>query len=74
MIAPNPADDYLIISFANGISYSKMSILEITGKTIQEYNGPLGQKSQIDISELPAGVYLLKLVGNNESIVRFVKK
>lgn len=74
MIAPNPADDYLIISFTNGISYSKMSILEITGKTIQEYNGPLGQKSQIDISELPAGVYLLKLVGNNESIVRFVKK
>jgi hypothetical protein len=51
-----------------------MSIMEITGKTIQEYNGPLGQKSQIDISELPAGVYLLKLVGNSESIIRFVKK
>ncbi|HQK98152.1 MAG TPA: YCF48-related protein [Bacteroidia bacterium] len=74
MIAPNPADDFLNISIANGINYTKLSIMEMTGRTIQEFEGPVSQKTRIDVSQLPAGVYLIKLSGTDDSIVRFVKK
>lgn len=74
MIAPNPADDFLNIIIANGINYTKLSIMEMTGRTIQEFEGTVSQKTHIDVSPLPAGVYLIKLSGTDDSIVRFVKK
>jgi hypothetical protein len=70
-IYPNPASDELTIeSPATGV----LSILNLNGQQllIQEITGP---KTQLDISNLPFGVYLVKLVGEKGvQVGKFVKQ
>ncbi len=73
MIAPNPASDFLNISIANGIHYSKMSITEMNGKLVRELSGEMNGNTKVDVSELTSGIYLIKISGLEECIIRFVK-
>lgn len=73
MVAPNPASDYITLNIANGIAYTKMSIIEATGKILREYSENISGKTKIDVSELSSGIYFIKLTGSSESVIRFIK-
>lgn len=69
---PNPAEDYLTISFPNRLSPG-MDIIDCTGKLVLTFKN-LNSGSRVNISSLPAGIYLLRLVdGNKTHIDRLVK-
>jgi uncharacterized protein len=64
-IYPNPAGDYVTVDYGKGEAPEGISIFSLAGGEVQllqtKNSGP-GQL-EIDISHLPAGVYLLRLRG-----------
>lgn len=64
---PNPAQD--ILNIKTDLSFHTFSIYTIDGSVVKE--GLLGEKSQIDISSLEKGVYLIKL--EDTASLRFIK-
>ncbi len=75
---PNPANDYITVTVHEGTpSRLDMLIFAPTGKKLREMHvmhpGSFFQK-QIDISDLPSGLYLMYLrTGDSYSIAKFVK-
>ena len=68
-VFPNPATDKLRISSEISLKKAIVNIFSISGKLI--YNSTLADNSIININDLPAGVYIIKI--NSESI-NFVDK
>jgi cyanophycinase-like exopeptidase len=68
LVFPNPAADevYLSVSRGGPISYS---ITELTGRTVQA--GWTDTVGRIDISQMPSGIYLVRLL-NGEAAYRLV--
>jgi hypothetical protein len=67
-IWPNPAEEKINIQTDKKIT--QISIIDLNGKTLQ-----VNQSKQIDISALPAGIYILKCNFDNRTIRRkFIKK
>jgi hypothetical protein len=66
-IFPNPVSDLLNISFSEEIQYSKISILDICGKTIKEYEANNSKDFTIKIAELSNGIYFVNISTNDES-------
>lgn len=73
-IYPNPATTVLNL-YSTGISDFELSILDITGKVI-ESDKMSDQRFTIDVSDLPSGVYMLRLVSDTgaSKTVKFVKR
>jgi len=73
---PNPASDYLTVTFGATKEKTMVSIVDITGKTVFSSNvNATSQKAmlQIDITDLAAGVYYLKATsGSQQSSKEFV--
>lgn len=70
-VYPNPATDLLYISHG-GLSGLLFAIYSVEGKRLIE--SVFGHKADtVDISNLPAGIYVLKIFGNDGGAVRFVK-
>ena len=72
-VYPNPASN--LLNLENTSSEQIVSIYDITGKTVKEVS--LGSSnSQINISELKQGLYIIKVMDNNDNmnIVKFIKK
>jgi len=68
-IFPNPSQDVLYI---NGINIKKLSVTDVKGKTILEQKN---SSNQIRIKELTTGIYFLKIVSKNNTIItkKFIK-
>ncbi len=75
-LAPNPATSELTISFTSEINkITKVSIMDVLGKTI--YNSEIneGKAVIIPIIELSNGIYFVKIEqGKNYTIKKFVKE
>jgi hypothetical protein len=74
-IYPNPANEVLNIdltAISNKIEVA--NILDITGRIIKSYSAKSASVNSINISQLPSGVYFVKIVTtDNEYVKRFVK-
>jgi Secretion system C-terminal sorting domain len=69
-IYPNPALNQLTIE--TELATSKVSIVDLTGKTITTINR---QTKQIDVAYLPSGIYFIKITTDEKTITRkFVKQ
>lgn len=64
-IFPNPANESITIEFAENIDNGTFAdIYSIEGKLIKQV--PIKQKkTEINISSLPAGIYIVEIAGNN---------
>ncbi|HVA99574.1 MAG TPA: T9SS type A sorting domain-containing protein, partial [Bacteroidia bacterium] len=74
-IFPNPANDKINIVYNAGTGTVNYNILNVLGQSIS--HGAFGNSSnnQLDVSKLPAGIYFLKLIRNNNVVVgKFVKE
>lgn len=67
---PNPVEDLLIIESAD-LTISSMDLLNVNGRLIRSYADP---SQQINVSDLPAGVYFLRVQAvEGVGVKRFVK-
>ena len=68
---PNPAEDYLIIESNN--NYTSIEIIDLNGRIVFQHLSVLNNK--IDVSNLPSGLYFLKLIDKeNIGVQKFIKK
>lgn len=67
---PNPVSDVLNITSTSAVA--KIAVYNITGQKVLESNGG----SQVNVSQLASGVYLIKLSDENNNILtkKFIKK
>ncbi len=71
---PNPAHDYLNLKVPKELQSSKVDIMSASGQVLQSFNLNNNQKL-LQISQLPAGVYLLRIQSKeNQSLEKFVKQ
>ena len=71
VLFPNPSNDY----FAINTNTSKVDIYSLTGQLVKSYaNQSIG--SQFDISDLKIGVYMVKILDNNNRVktTRLIKQ
>ena len=70
LIYPNPANDFLNIIIPDcDDCIGKFIIFDISGKEV--YSENLNQNSnQISLSEMNSGIYIVKVITNNEIIVK----
>lgn len=60
MVYPNPVRDYIKIEYLNDFSGQSIDIYSIDGRLVETFP-EASQQTQIDISSLNSGVYLIKL-------------
>ncbi len=73
-IYPNPVSSELNINIADK-RFTKVTITDVNGKILGRYNlNANGALSTINLSTFPKGIYLLKLIGNSDQLVRKVIK
>ncbi len=73
-VFPNPTKDKLTVSFEPA-KYTSLALSSVDGKVLRTV--PLNQQQDsltIDLSTYPTGVYLIRLIGTKESIVKKVVK
>jgi hypothetical protein len=63
-IYPNPTSGLLYISHESNVELSSVRVFDLTGHLIKENLNPRNQTS-FDVSELPSGFYILKLVSSS---------
>ena len=62
---PNPADDKITLEGINAINISQVSIVNSSGKIY-----PINiQQKQIDVSALPAGIYIIQLLIDEQTYI-----
>ena len=71
---PNPATDKVRIEIAEGQIPSQLSIMNLNGQAVLTCQ-MINPKTQIDISNLPVGIYFLRLTNDKMMEVgKFVKQ
>ena len=73
---PNPADNQVIISNQTKQSITKVVILDMSGKLVQEVNlNNALVENPISIKHLPTGTYLVQIMGEKQTVIKkLVKK
>lgn len=65
-VYPNPAIDYIMITDNENVS--KVWIYNVLGKRVKAYNVE-SSGMKFDIRDLPRGMYIVRLIDNNEELV-----
>lgn len=66
-VFPNPSSDILNLNYPAEIEIQNIELMDIVGKTIKAFSNPV---SIIDVSDLPAGNYLLRIETNQGLAVK----
>src|SRR5690606_23822341 len=70
-IYPNPVKDVLNISNSNGAEINSLTIVDINGRTVKQINSNI---SQINISDLNAGVYFVNINSTEGNLTKKIVK
>lgn len=74
-VYPNPADNVLNISSKNNISLNQVQLTDLNGRIVKNVNTESISTAQINIGELNAGVYFLKVTSAQGSgTTKIIKK
>ena len=75
-ILPNPAQHEINVYFGNNINTTtKLTVMDIVGKSVAEINVNEGNMVTIPLSDLSSGVYFMKVQqGKNTVIKKFIKE
>lgn len=75
LVYPNPASTALTIDAGNNNSLQNLKVFDILGKELIRKENMSGSQTQLNVAELPAGIYLLQLNSQEGVFVtRFVKQ
>jgi hypothetical protein len=66
-IYPNPASDFLNVELNGKVDLLRAELLNTMGQVLRQvkYTSLHGDLIRLDVSDLPAGVYFVRLVGND---------
>lgn len=69
-IGPVPADNILYVNYttANNTGSSIVSVINMNGKTVLSED--INSGTELNVSGLPSGVYMVKLTNNKESLIK----
>jgi hypothetical protein len=72
-VYPNPAIDYITVTVENGSRVGTISIYNMIGSLVkvEEING---NEKEVDISDLPAGSYIISVEDEKEPITKQIIK
>ena len=66
---PNPASNFIQIDFQHPLSEYHISLFDMQGNIRVSSVLPAGRKqTRLDVSDLPLGIYLLKVMNNNQCV------
>ena len=72
-IFPNPANDLIRISLDNmSLEKIRISLIDLTGKTIIDQFYPGNNEVSLQVGNLPRGYYFLRIIAKDEAITRRV--
>ncbi len=77
VIYPNPANNFIQLKYiGKALSNVEVKIFDILGKNVLTKNVNLTQSDEqtIDISSLPKGIYVIKILGNDFSSSKLITK
>jgi hypothetical protein len=79
ILSPNPATNYITISSHNDLKpliLKKISVLNITGKEVLSAKEKVELPLEINVSDLPSGMYFVRVTGadNSSFTSKFIKK
>ncbi|WP_395061583.1 T9SS type A sorting domain-containing protein [Flavobacterium sp.] len=72
-VYPNPTSGIVTVS-SNDIAINNIQITDINGRTVKNINANGVNESQINISELSQGIYLMKIVSEQGSVTKKIVK
>jgi hypothetical protein len=68
-VFPNPASDRLTVSLSAPIEGGRYEVHDVQGRMLS--NGPFnGERMQLPLGELPAGLYTLRVIRQEELLMR----
>lgn len=67
---PNPASTLLTIDYKAVSKNAKYQVLDLTGRVIESGTIMNGGQTTISVEELPAGIYLVRVVDNDHMLAR----
>jgi hypothetical protein len=70
---PNPATSTITLNWNTSVDLKAIAILDISGKMIFSKNISSQGNVQIDIGQLPAGIYMLQTIGAEERYIKWIK-
>jgi len=69
VIYPNPFKDKFTIKLPERLIGKQLKITDITGKTVKTYDN-LSTENTINLSDLPAGIYILRIEAHSYKIIK----
>jgi hypothetical protein len=74
-VGPNPTSSVAVLRIPGNAVVRDLTLLSISGKAVWQASGPLNGGVIIPMEHLPAGVYHLRVMGNNDvRVIRIIKK
>ena len=69
---PVPANDFLNIKYSTGNNnrWSTLTMFDMYGRVVMSKDIKYALDSKLDVSNLPSGIYMLKMTSSNESIMK----
>ncbi|MFN8273577.1 MAG: choice-of-anchor J domain-containing protein [Flavobacteriaceae bacterium] len=75
MVGPNPVNDVINISSKNNATISSISMTDMNGRVVKNLSFDNIAKTELNISDLSAGVYMMSMVtSKGNGTVKIVKK
>jgi hypothetical protein len=71
-IFPNPATETISIHFMNDVVNEQIQIYNVFGHITKEIEAR--PKMEVNIADLPNGLYYIRLKNNSQSVLRFIKQ
>lgn len=73
-IAPNPAGEWIRFSFPQGQESARLQVFNVLGELVMDH-GSISAMERIDISSLPAGLYLCRVMGGGkDQTLKLIKR
>ncbi len=69
-IFPNPSTSVINIQTTDSMQFSSVAIHSILGNQVFKYNGPKTEEIAVDLTNIPRGIYILKMKSNNSLYTR----
>ncbi|MBC3759203.1 sulfatase-like hydrolase/transferase [Hyunsoonleella sp. SJ7] len=71
---PNPTRDYFNVKLNGNIQSANVELLSLTGKVLRTLNTKQNQSFKMDVSDLPSGIYLIKVSSDSSSQIGKIVK
>lgn len=70
---PNPSNQYLTVHLNGQQDIDELILTTLTGQTVQYHQGVGTNRTILDVSQLPAGMYILSVVNENGRVNRKIQ-